>query len=633
MKKSLMLASLILIISLKGMEAPSGKAESCGPQTIEQEIDPSIASKFAQEENKFKKYDLDHPEKFLEKLRRALNKDNDPLMYLANLNRFASFLLLQDLTIKQIVKKAYIRAKFVNFYKESNDTLKTISVGECEDVFYFSPPSETDLTEVLTHSELLKESLPNTQKIREMIFAFILDPSKSKWINEFGKNRKVNLQMWLISPLLTKEIQKNHDFYNAISWDELLKKKGEKIALVDENIDAFLRWYTNVDLRALQLQTGKQLKISEGAKTSERLKAQYAEEKKIVDLYFKVQPWYQKLYRVVRRELDAVLKSLKEKDVKEYVNALKYLKPSTALENQKVLPSILPESLDTIIRPSDDVLGQIAQELQLIEKELEQAKIEWGAKSVARAVEPQEKIGERQKAKPKIYRRRKPAGTLGIQEEETVEEATEQRKLKEAIDGSFIAEGDETDKLITIHNPKNNTEEIIYKTDKPYNIKESLPAINYTKSIQMWFDEPDKARELQGYNDPKNKRYRAGEPAWKPVVLHAFSRLIDDYILQWGTKIEVPSRLEEGRKDWLISIPGAIVYPDGTKETGVYAYLIDSNNKQWYHRMFEPQSAKKLVADFAANGYFSPEMKGYYDAYFPVLGKGSAVSSGKLDNG
>jgi len=35
--------------------------------------------------------------------------------------------------------------------------------------------------------------------------------------------------------------------------------------------------------------------------------------------------------------------------------------------------------------------------------------------------------------------------------------------------------------------------------------------------------------------------------------------------------------------------------------------------------MFEPQSAQKLVADFAANGYFSPEMKGYYEVHFPAL--------------
>ncbi len=71
----------------------------------------------------------------------------------------------------------------------------------------------------------------------------------------------------------------------------------------------------------------------------------------------------------------------------------------------------------------------------------------------------------------------------------------------------------------------------------------------------------------------------------------------------------------------MITIPGKMEYPDGTEETGVFTYIIDSENGQWYHRMFTPSSHKKMAEDFMQKGFFSPEIKGYYDVYFPPLTK------------
>jgi hypothetical protein len=64
-----------------------------------------------------------------------------------------------------------------------------------------------------------------------------------------------------------------------------------------------------------------------------------------------------------------------------------------------------------------------------------------------------------------------------------------------------------------------------------------------------------------------------------------------------------------------------MIYPDGSSETGVYSYIIDSENGLWYHRMFEPQTGQKMIADLFEKGYFSPKMTGYYDVFFPPLEK------------
>ena len=193
--------------------------------------------------------------------------------------------------------------------------------------------------------------------------------------------------------------------------------------------------------------------------------------------------------------------------------------------------------------------------------------------------------------------------------------------IKKALDDSYILEGEETEKNITIHDPKNNTVITLFKTNRPFSLKEKLPAKNYTDWVQMWFKNPDQALQVQGYTTLNSPKFTPVSEYWRPVAIHAFPFLVDDYITQWGTLAAIPSRRDITRKDFLITLPGAMKYPDGTQETGVFAYLIDSHNGQWYHRMFEPQSGTKLISDLFELGYFSPEMTGYYDVYFPPLGK------------
>ena len=70
-----------------------------------------------------------------------------------------------------------------------------------------------------------------------------------------------------------------------------------------------------------------------------------------------------------------------------------------------------------------------------------------------------------------------------------------------------------------------------------------------------------------------------------PVVLHAFPQLVDEYIYKYGSVSQTPSRMVKGKKDIMVTIPGKMEYPDGNEETGVFTYIIDSANGQWFHRM------------------------------------------------
>ena len=89
-----------------------------------------------------------------------------------------------------------------------------------------------------------------------------------------------------------------------------------------------------------------------------------------------------------------------------------------------------------------------------------------------------------------------------------------------------------------------------------------------------------------------------------PVVLHAFPQLVDEYIYKYGSVSQTPSRMVKGKNDIMVTIPGKMEYPTGKEETGVFTYIIDSANGQWFHRMFTPSSHKKMAADFMEKRIF-----------------------------
>ncbi len=299
-------------------------------------------------------------------------------------------------------------------------------------------------------------------------------------------------------------------------------------------------------------------------------------------LYQYTHQWYEQLYKIVRAELKATIDPLMKAEPTKIKEFTKYMgNEFTKVLPDKVFPIVLPSFKDpreTIILPS-------------LDKERAQARKVW---------DEQQRIKE--------------------------EERKRNNKIKQTPDGSsYILEYQDTPASITIHNDKNNTQEIIFKHEHPYEFSKSVDKVwptNYTDWVKQWFTDPQKAVTIQGYTNPASPKYRAGEPEWKPIALHAFSPLIDDYLKQWGRTSSIQNRRNPNQEDILITIPGKIIYPPGSnpqEEAGVFTYIIDSKNGQWYHRMFTAGTLSELTKNLFEKGYFAPEMTGYYDVFFPAL--------------
>lgn len=169
---------------------------------------------------------------------------------------------------------------------------------------------------------------------------------------------------------------------------------------------------------------------------------------------------------------------------------------------------------------------------------------------------------------------------------------------------------EETEDCLKIQDPDNKLAIQIFKTDESNQIK-MLPVINYTDWVVAWFNNADEALNAQGYTDPTNKKFTPIQDRAHVKAMHGFSRLVDDYIKQWGKQSTTPSRRKTNKMDILITLPGALVYQNGTWETGLFTYIIDSENGEWYHRNFTTRAGKQLIEDYW--------QKGYFDVEFPPL--------------
>ena len=151
-------------------------------------------------------------------------------------------------------------------------------------------------------------------------------------------------------------------------------------------------------------------------------------------------------------------------------------------------------------------------------------------------------------------------------------------KKQSPLDNSYILNGDEDQNRVIIHNTKNNTVEVILKNTNQVRIQK-IPSLNYTNNVIEWLNNPQLALKNQGYSTPGHKNYTSEHLQQKMLERHSFSRLIDDYINEIGIQTVTPNRKREGQKDILISIPGKIIYSNGSEESGYFSYIIDSKTR------------------------------------------------------
>ena len=584
------------------MEAPI--VQPLAQEREEQEIPASIKTKYDQEKRKFERYNLDNSEKFLDRTRKQLKKSDDLGAYAANLQILASKLLLQHIIIQEIAQTQYIIKNVAQLRKEFNELAKNIGISFSGKSASVKPPTQKHLIELLNHSKMFKDSAREfTPDELTIIIDWFLNFKNDPWMSAFAYSM-IMIQDILLQEKLQADIEKKIAPLETHLIRNNMLETQKKIPLAQENTHLLITIIQN-----LQSLMKKQEKLPQAVTSNLLAKDFDTIEQNASDLYFLTQNEYIKLYEIIYKELkETVFQLMKSNPQNTALKNYLFTIPQDFSSSVMDIPKLLPAHLSPLKNPHDFlVLPSLTPLLNKSMQEWRKAHPEEQEKTIPVPIQESPPAPQSVVKSCPIIQTPKPLQSAG--------------KIKEASDGSYILENEETDKHITIHDPKNNTTIKLFKTDNPFAIKEKLPAKNYTDWAQMWFKNPDQALIVQGYTNINSPKFTAVSQYWRPIAIHSFPLLVDDYIIQWGTLATIPSRRDKTRKDFLVTIPGAMKYPDGTEETGVFAYLIDSRNGQWYHRMFEPQSGTKLIHDLFELGYFSPDMKGYYDVYFPPLGK------------
>ncbi len=192
-------------------------------------------------------------------------------------------------------------------------------------------------------------------------------------------------------------------------------------------------------------------------------------------------------------------------------------------------------------------------------------------------------------------------------------EKEEEEPQKEIVQNDIETILEETDEYILINDPSNKIRIKIFKTDTEHKPTIDTKNPQYTQWVNRWFENSEEAfkQQQQREEEQNSKKYAAPWSKDKTIVVHAFSKLVDTYLANWAIQGTTSSRRTPGKKDILLTLPGCIYYSDRTFETGLFTYIIDSANSQWYHRNFVSRSGKELI-----NEYYQ---KGLYEVEFPSL--------------
>lgn len=612
------LLSLLLIpCTLQCMEKP---IEKLAEKKDTQEIPLLFLGESRKEQSRFSKYQLDEPQFFTALLQEKLNKNNSD-EYVNTLQRFASKLLIQHMAMEKVLHFTAMSIKSDEFENLRDKCWKKnhaiIKMGPRDpSLFIFYPETTDQLNEFISHDNLIKDSLKNElSSFNEL--AVVLD-----WAYDQRKGTAFNLAgKWLTFSFLANRLpvkKYGQSIVQLLNFAYPLCIDSEKeIPLLSENNGYIFALADNIE----QYNENKWLNESANKKKNASIlnKDFHKTNQNIVDRYLRMMPLYAKLYEKVYGELKQPLiqKMRASPDDKNIIKNLNVLVNNT--ESNELLPSRLPNSLRGF-QPCTEL-----EKFAKLEKKIEETRL----KCEQINTQDQGKVDEIAELRVKIRQKFLNGKRKNKKEEQNDDDAP--HIIAQAEDGSCILEGDDTEKNITILDPKNEATIVIFKTSKsPDPIQ--ITAIKYTSWVNMWFEDSRNALETQGYTNEQSLKYTSPHLHWRPILLHSFAKLADNFILKYGKITQIPSRRFKGKNDILVTMPGMIIDKNNQKETGVYAYLIDSDNGQWYHRMFEPQSGTKLIQDLFGKGCFCPGMEGFYDVFFPPLATKNNNQSKKESN-
>ncbi len=593
---------LVACFSLSAMEPEIGFKLACVDAPFEFKLpNPDMLDAvYLAEKRKFEEYRFDNAKKFSAKLRTKLKKDEDVTAYLRKLQGFAGILLFQHRVMQCLLELFYIE-DYIDYIKEAMRCkelhLELIEGETREDHTLFSHVKTPQATNaILRHKKYFDtehKKILSKDELKDVIVPWLL--SDNEELQKLALHFKLDHELEIADQMATKA---GGLIFNFVFLEETMVRLAlqQGYPLVEENTQ-FLEKYINLILKMTK-------HVDKEEKGLRPLSAFVNQQQANVKKYNALQPSYLKLYELIRQEMNDVLMEQITLHPNDRAFTEKIMQYTRVSPESKDLKGPLPKKLDMLVDPAKKVtLFSLDLEINELRPEVERTLL----KKILKA--------RRKKAKK--------TQASSITENQSCEILMEEKespvkKIAEAEDGSYVLEGDDAEESITAFNPNNQTTEVIFKTDKPFSIKEDLKP-NYTDWVFLWFKEPQRAISDQGYTKVGTKKFTEPSLYWRPIALHSFSQVFDQYIMQWGTKTTIPSRWEKGKLDTLITMPGMITFADGSYEMGVYAYIVNSSTGQWYHRMFEPQGTQKLITDLLEKGYFAPEMKGYYDVAFPPL--------------
>jgi len=107
------------------------------------------------------------------------------------------------------------------------------------------------------------------------------------------------------------------------------------------------------------------------------------------------------------------------------------------------------------------------------------------------------------------------------------------------------------------------------------------PLLSYDTRVNRWF---------------KRRCIQEGEQ--QDVLYHSFAKLSDPYIMRMGIKTPWHNRTREGKIDTSYSLPGMVIFPDGTKKYAVFSCTVDAQGC-CYHRGITYKHATGLIREFS----------------------------------
>lgn len=185
-------------------------------------------------------------------------------------------------------------------------------------------------------------------------------------------------------------------------------------------------------------------------------------------------------------------------------------------------------------------------------------------------------------------------------------------------DGSYTSSI--RDNEIVIEYPERSMTITLYAINtKKYPVDVDLANLSCTQNVIDWKENPLEALKKQGYTDPNHSYYQPLLDQQKHIIaIHTLPDEIKKHIKKFAQQTFCTSRKNTKQQDIQITFCGELKYPNGTKDTGLFIYLINSETNKIYHQMFTESSYEKTFKIFMQQGHFN---NAFEQVFFPNLKK------------